>query len=66
MRRHIQHLDDERTHGHGWIVTLNWGRSFYETQHEAVKAFDTKAEALHESAQSYPCKCHECKSKTAE
>lgn len=34
MGKHIEHWDDERNLDHGIIVTLKYGWSFYENEHQ--------------------------------
>lgn len=64
LPKHIKHWDDERSLGHGIIVTLVTGLSFEWCSHEGVRSFETVAEARYESARKrvYECdpSCEEC------
>ena len=42
------------------IVTLHYGWSFENGNHEGVRGFDTEAEAIEKSRMAYMCRCSEC------
>ena len=57
----IEYWADERDIGNGIIVTLNYGLSFDQNEHEGVRGFDTVKEAEHAvRKQTYQCNCEEC------
>ena len=64
LPKHIEHWDDERNLGHGIIVTLAIGWSFYPHEHLSVMGFDTVTEARQETRKKWlhrcPADCDEC------
>ena len=60
LAKHIEAWDDERSLGHGIIVTLVPGLSFDHASHEGIRGFDTLAEARHESARKRVHVCDPC------
>jgi hypothetical protein len=60
LPKHIEHWDDERSLGHGIIVTLVPGLSFNWWGHEGVMGFDTVTEARRESARKRLHVCDPC------
>ena len=55
----IEHLDDERKLGHGYIVMLRYGWSFYSGEHLGVMGFDTMREVRAAVRNAFPCDCAE-------
>lgn len=65
LPKQIQHWDDERNLDHGIIVTLAWGWSFYDREHQGVMSFETITEAKEATKikNIYPCHCEKCEAK---
>ena len=63
LARHakVEHLDDERDLGHGYIITLHYGWTFASPWHEGVRGFDTIKEATQAVRWAEACDCTECK-----
>ena len=67
LPKHIEFWDVEPGWGYGdpqeVIVTLQYGFSFENGEHQGVRGFDGIAEAKYESARKriYDCTCDECK-----
>lgn len=60
--RYIEHWDDERDIDHGIIVTLRYGWSFCEKEHQGVMSFETISEAREAVKRKniYQCQCTKC------
>ena len=59
---YVEHWDDERDLDHGIIVTLRYGWSFLEHEHQGVMSFETVTEAKEAVKRKniFPCSCEQC------
>ena len=55
--RWVECIDDERAIGNGVIVTLIYGWSFSDVQHQGVMSFHSLSEAREAVRKSNICRC---------
>ncbi len=63
LSKHVEFWHDERNLDHGIIVTLHYGWSFYEFEHQGVMSFETVTEAREaiKLKNVYKCTCAVCR-----
>jgi hypothetical protein len=63
LPKHVEFWDDERNLDHGILVTLQYGWSFYEREHQGVMSFEaiTEAREAIKLKNVYRCSCDACR-----